>query len=346
MTQKLNVITGATGLIGSHIAEQLRAAGERVRALVRPGSDTAFLRSIGVELAEGDLHEPTSLLRACDGADIVYHCAARVGNWGAWSEFEHDTIVPTNNVVAACQQADTPRLLHVSSVAAYGHPRPGPGEEVEESAPLGQNYWLWDYYARSKVLAEEIVRAFPRLTIVRPSWTYGPRDRVTIPRVVPALLAGRVPIIGSGDNVLNIIYAGDVAAGAILAANHPGAVGQVYNLSGLGQITQRDLLDVLADALGLPRIRKRVPYFLALRFAFLKEAFAKALRRRQPPTITRHVVSLITRRTEFSIAKARRELGWQPHVHIREGIPKALAWYQTVAPELLRNLTFTAFANK
>lgn len=346
MSQKLNVITGATGLVGSHIAEQLRGAGERVRALVRPGSDTAFLQNIGVELSEGDLLDPDSVTRAVDGAGIVYHCAARVSNWGPWSEFERDTAAPAGNVVAACRRAGQPRLLHVSSISVYGHPTLRPGESVAEDAPLGQNYWVWDYYARSKVLAEEIAGDYAPLTIVRPSWIYGPRDRITIPRLVPALLAKRVPIIGPGDNVLNIIYAGDVAAGAILAANHPGAVGQAYNLCSEGEITQLDMLNAMTDALGMPRITRRVPFGLALRFAFLKEVVAKMLRRREPPTISRFIVYLVGRRTQYSIEKARRELGWRPQVNIQDGVHRSLTWFHNVAPDVLPNLTLPILATK
>src|SRR5438132_11986401 len=82
MTEKLNVITGATGLLGSHVAEQLVARGERVRTLVRRDSNIAFLQQLGVELAWGDLQDPNSLREAFAGADVVYHCAAKVGEWG------------------------------------------------------------------------------------------------------------------------------------------------------------------------------------------------------------------------------------------------------------------------
>ncbi|MCI0684479.1 MAG: NAD-dependent epimerase/dehydratase family protein [Gemmataceae bacterium] len=346
MSQRLSVITGATGLVGSHIAEQLRGGGERVRALVRRGSDTAFLQSIGVELTEGDLLDPDSVARAVEGADVVYHCAARVSNWGPWSEFERDTATPANNVVAACRRAGQPRLVHVSSISVYGHPTIRPGDSVAEDAPLGQNYWVWDYYARSKVLAEEVARTYAPLTIVRPSWIYGPRDRITIPRLVPALLGRRVPIIGPGDNFLNLIYAGDVAAGAILAAHHAGAVGQAYNLCSEGEVTQLDMLNAMCDALGIPRITRRVPFGLALRFAFLKEAFAKLLRRREPPTVTRFIVYLVGRRTQYSIDKARRELGWRPHMNIQEGLHRSLTWFHQVAPDVLPSLTLPVLATK
>lgn len=323
----INLVTGARGQLGSHIAEQLRAAGQPVRALVRPGGDTAFLRDIGVELVDGDLADPDAVRRAVAGAGVVYHCAARVSDWGAWSAFEREAVTSTRNVVEACRSADVRRLLHVSSISVYGHPKLAPGQSITEDTPLGQGFWMWDYYPRAKLLAEEIAREFPRVTVVRPSWIYGPRDRITIPRVVPALLERRVPIIGRGDNLLNIIYAADVAAGAILAANHTNAVGQTYNLCSEGEVTQRDLLNALTDSLSLPRVTKRVPYGLAIRFAFVKEAIARLLRRSKPPTITRRAIYLVGRSTQFSIAKARRELGWEPRTGIRDGVRRTLEWY-------------------
>src|SRR6266404_2937334 len=120
---KLNVITGATGQLGSHIAEQLRTAGEQVRALVRPGSDTRFLSEIGVDLAFGDLGERASIRKAVAGASIVYHCAARVSDWGPWSTFEKEVVQSTRNLVEACRAEKVGRLLHVSSISVYGHPK-------------------------------------------------------------------------------------------------------------------------------------------------------------------------------------------------------------------------------
>jgi 2-alkyl-3-oxoalkanoate reductase len=327
MTEVINLITGARGQLGSHIAEQLRAAGVPVRALVRPGKDAAFLRGLGVELIEGDLRDPATVRQAVAGAGVVYHCAARVSDWGPWSVFEEEAVTATRNLVDACKTANVGRLLHVSSISVYGHPKLGPGDSITEDVPLGQRFWMWDYYPRAKLMAEQIAREFPRVNVVRPSWLYGPRDRVTIPRIVPAVLARRVPILGSGDNLLNIIYAGDVAAGAILAANARQALGQAYNLCSEGEATQRDLLNAMTDALALPRVTKRLPYFVAMRFAFLQEAFARLLRRGTPPTITRRAVYLVGRSTRFSIAKAAAQLGWRPHTRIQDGVRRTLEWF-------------------
>lgn len=325
---KLNVLTGATGQLGSHIAEQLRSAGEAVRAFVRPGSDTAFLQQIGAEIVSGEMTDSSAMRQAVAGADIVYNCAARVSDWGPWAAFEAEAAACTRNLLDACRAQNVSRLLHVSSISVYGHHKLAPGEEITESTPLGKKFWLWDYYPRAKLLAENMVWELGQnVTVVRPSWIYGPRDRITIPRVVAALQAGKGMVVGKGDNLLNIIYAGDVAAGAILAANRPEARGQAYNLCSRGEVTQRDLLNTMTDALKLPRVAKSVPYGLALRFAFMQEAIARLLRRAKPPTVTRRAIFLIGRSPHYSIAKAREQLGWQPRVPIQEGVRKSLEWY-------------------
>jgi nucleoside-diphosphate-sugar epimerase len=327
MAAKLNVITGATGLLGSHVAEQLVGRGERVRALVRPASDVTFLRALGVELVEGDLAQPETLPRAVAGADVVYHCAARVGDWGPWRRFKAEIIDATANLLGACRTAGVGRVLHVSSIIVYGHPRER-GDLFTEDEPLGQNFWVWDYYCRAKVEAERLCQAYRGdVTVVRPSWMYGPRDRTSLTRVLKALQARRVAIIGKGDNRLNIVYAADVADGAIRAANHPGGVGRAYNLSSPGEVTQREFLDHLTAKLGLPAIRRRVPYRVAFWGGFLAEIIGRAIRLKRPPHFTRYAVALIGRSVRFSTERARQELGWAPRAGWEEGVRRTLEWH-------------------
>jgi nucleoside-diphosphate-sugar epimerase len=323
----LNVLTGATGLLGSHLAEQLAARGERVRAVVRAASDTARLRRLGAELVEGDLNRPASLAKAVAGADVVYHCAARVGDWGPWRAYKANILDATRHLLDACRAAAVGRLLHVSSIGVYGHlgDRDRP---ITEDEPLGQNPWVWDYYPRAKLLAERLVRQYPGpWTIVRPTWLYGPYDRNTLPRVLKAMRAGRVAVIGAGDNLINIVYAGDVADGCVRAANHPAAAGQAYNLSSLGELTQRQFIDKLSEVLDLPRVHKHVSFRTAFWGGFFSEFVGRVIFLRRPPHITRHVVSLVGRSTRFSIDKARTQLGWTPRVGVEEGLRRTLEWY-------------------
>jgi len=326
----MNLITGATGLLGSHIAAKLRAAGQDVRALVRPSSDTTFLEGLGVEKAVGDVCDSDSLARAAEGVRTVYHAAARVGDWGPWQEFVRLTIDGTRNVVAAAAGAGVGRLLHISSISAYGHPD-GEGLVLDETAPLGQDLHRWSYYSRTKVAAEHVVwaaheRGDVPVTVVRPSWLYGERDRASMPRLIRAIRAGKAKLIGDGDNRLNLTYAGNEADGCILAAESGQAVGQAYNLCNDGQITQAGYLNAIADVLGAEPVARKVPYKVAYGAAFLMELFGHAVRRTSPPLVTRYSVWLMGRRCLFSTEKIRRELGYRPAVGYAEGIPRAVEW--------------------
>jgi 2-alkyl-3-oxoalkanoate reductase len=339
MSAKRNVVTGATGLLGSHLVERLVARGERVRALVRPTSDRSLLPQLGAEVTVGDLHEPETLTRAVAGADVVYHCAARVGDWGSWADFRAQVIDATRNLVGACRAGEVGRLLHVSSVAVYGHP---PRKEwITEDEPLGQRLRFLDHYCRAKVRAEQLVwRSGLGVTVVRPSWIYGPRDRNSLPRLANALRGGWVKIQGAGDNPLNLVHAEDVAEGAVLAANHPDARGRAYHLCSEGGITQRQFLDTLSDALGLPRVERHVSPALAYLGGLLGDIVARLFRWDRPPYVSRYSVSLIARPANYSVARAQQELGWEPHVNPREGLRAAVAWlrqHQEQTPRVADN---------
>ena len=124
----VSVITGATGLVGSHIAEQLCERGVAVRALVRPGSDTRFLKTLPVELLVADLHDLRRSPRALQNAGPVYHCAAFVRDWGTWPEFYEGTVEITRRMVAACREAGAGRFVHVSSISVFGNPPESSGQ--------------------------------------------------------------------------------------------------------------------------------------------------------------------------------------------------------------------------
>jgi nucleoside-diphosphate-sugar epimerase len=168
-----------------------------------------------------------------------------------------DTVGGTQAVVDACVALSVPRLICISTISVYGHPPPRAGG-ITESEPLGQHPWWWDYYIRAKVLAEELLWREHMLrgltvTVIRPGWIYGPRDRSRIFKLVNALRWYRMPILGWGDNRLNLTYAGNVADACILAAKERCAIGQAYNVSHDGPITQLDFLRLLAGELNVPR---------------------------------------------------------------------------------------------
>jgi nucleoside-diphosphate-sugar epimerase len=327
------LVTGATGLLGSHLAERLREHGYAVRALVRPTSRTDFLRALGVELFEGDLTNPVDCARAVDGVEYVFHSAAKVGDWGKWDEFQVGCIDATRTLATASAKAGVSRFLHISSTSAYGHPQDQEAP-IDESAPLGQNVWYWDPYTWSKVECEQLLWGLAgtdglSLTVIRPSWLFGERDRTTIPRLLPAFRAGKVLIVGPGDNPLSAVYAGTVADAAILAVENPGSRGEAYNITSHGPITQRAFLDLIADAAGTPRATRHIPYKLAYFGGMLYETGGRLRGRPTPPRVTRYGSWLLGRRLSYSTEKARTKLGWTPAPTYAESIGRTLGWFRS-----------------
>ena len=326
----MNLVTGATGLLGSHVVEKLLEAGRPVRALVRRSSDTRFLDSLGVEKAIGDITEPASLTDAMRGVETVYHVAAQVGDWGPWRRFVAVTIDGTRNMLAAAGNAGVKRFLHVSSISAYGHPNQE-GLVLDETAPLGVGLHKWSYYSRAKAEAEKLVwqacrRGDVPVTVVKPSWLYGPRDRASMPRLIRAIKAGKAKLIGDGTNRLNLTYAGNEAEGCILAATNERSLGESYNLSCDGEITQGEYINKIAQCIGAKPVTGKVPYRVAYSAAFLMEFFGHALGRKEPPLVTRYSVWLMGRRCFFSCDKARRELSWRATIGYDEGIQRSVKW--------------------
>lgn len=327
----MNLITGATGLLGSHIAEQLVKRGQKVRVLVRKSSDTSFLDSLGCEKAFGCLSDPASLKAACAGVQTVYHAAAKVGDWGQWEEFQTYTIDGTRNLLEAACQNSVKRFLHISTISVYGYVD---GDvTVDETFPVGQNLYRWAYYSKAKVAAEQIVREYHasgriQCTIIRPSWLYGERDRASIARMVKSIENNSVKLINGGNTRLSLSYAGNVAEGCILGATKDEAIGQTYNCCSDGDITQRQYFQMVAAAIGKKETNwKSVPYAVAKNVGLLLECIGRLTGRKDPPFVSRYAVWLMGRKAQFSCAKARKELGWVSSVDYATGIPRTVKWY-------------------
>jgi len=252
-------LTGGTGLLGSHVAEQLRERDVRVLALQRPSSDTRFLESLGCEIVEGDVREgPEALAPKAAGCEAAVHSAALVYAGESWPAVREVNVEGTRNVVAGAALAGARRAVHVSSVAVYGRTVGVAHESVPLDAPLRSA----DLYARSKREAERVAEEAARehhidLTTVRPSVIYGERDRLFIPRLARLATLPRIPLLGDGRNRVPVVYAGNVARGIVTILVGRGA-GGTYNLSEDEPLTQRGLLGGFARGLG------RDPRFLSI----------------------------------------------------------------------------------
>jgi nucleoside-diphosphate-sugar epimerase len=318
-------ITGATGLVGSHAAEEALRRGHRVKALVRASSDTRWLDRWGVEKVPGDLENADSLKGGCAGADWVFNCAAKVGDWGTLAEFRRLNVEAFRLLLDAAVGAGVRRFVHVSSLGVYeGRDHFGTDETV---APARQSL---DAYTRSKVEAEELAldyfceRHLP-VSVVRPGFIYGPRDRTVLPKLLDALRRGRFFYFGSGDQVLNSIYVKNLVQGIFLAAEAPGAVGEVFNLTDGERVTKRQFVGRVAELAGLKPPRRKIPLWLAWRLAVLMEWSARRRNSPVPPLVNRARYKFLGLNLDYSIEKARRVLGYDPKYTTAEGLAEAMA---------------------
>jgi len=201
------LVTGATGLLGSHLVDLLVERGERPRALVRPGESTEGLVESGAEIHVADLRDAGAVRSAMDGVDEVLHCAARTGPWGPEAEYESTNVRGLETVVRTALSAGARRIVHVSSITVHGNDVRG---LADETTPLRTES---NPYSRSKVVGEQLLKRMIEqegapVTIVRPGWIYGPRDVASFARFATMIRDGKMVMIGSGRNHVPLIYVG------------------------------------------------------------------------------------------------------------------------------------------
>jgi nucleoside-diphosphate-sugar epimerase len=324
------LVTGATGMVGSYIVEQLRAQGWTARALVRRAEGAEWLEGLGAERAVGSLDDATSLREAARSCDVVFHAAAAIGSGGEWESYRRSNVLGTANVIAAAASAGA-RLVHVSSTAVFGRDRYR-GEPLDENAPLSILPES-DVYGRSKQEAERAVLLAHQAgkvwaTVVRPPVMYGRRDRQFVPRVGPVLTRGFFPLIGGGRARLTMVHAGNVADGAVLAAISDCAGGQVYHLTNDHPVDAALLVECARRGLEREIWAPVVPLAVgASGFA----ALAVALRLIGRGDLARHAggtFEMLTRDNPFTSARAVRELGWAPKVLPAVGLTDAFGWWR------------------
>lgn len=320
------LITGGSGFLGSHVAEQLSRAGRKVRALVRKSSDTSFLRTLpNVELVEGAVDDRASVLAAAKGVTGIVHAAGLVKARNP-EEFMRVNAGGTENLLAAAlENRDTlKRFVLVSSLAAV-RPSDGAGNPIPEDAeprPV-------THYGRSKLAAERAALAkkdeLP-ITILRPPAIYGPRDR-EIFAFFKSIKLGLLPLLGSTQNRLSMIYGADCGAACIAALDRDTPSGSVYHIDD-GKVHTMEELIVLAEAaMGRrAKIRMHLPRPLVATAALGSELYGRLTN--TAVMLTRDKLNELFEQWVCDSTRARRELDWKPEVPFEEGIKLTIAWYK------------------
>ncbi|ALN58957.1 NAD-dependent epimerase/dehydratase family protein [Lysobacter yananisis] len=322
------VVTGATGFLGGALARHLAATRpwQQVVGLGRDAGRGRALQAQGVEFHALDLTDEAAVHRVLRGADTVVHCAALSSPWGRREAFVAANITATEHVVAACIARQVRRLVHISTPGIYHDGAPHLGIREDHRLPAKPV----NDYAATKLVAERLV--FERCAAggvsalaLRPRAIFGPGDSAILPRLAQALRAGRLRRIGDEACMVDLSYIDNVVDATVLAMDASWRLGgRVYNISNGEPVAIWNVIDRLADALSLPRPRKRVPKPLALALASAVEAFHRRFRPDAEPPLLRYGVELLSVDMTLDIARAREELGYRPRVNMDEALDKTL----------------------
>lgn len=325
-----SLVTGAAGFLGGHLIDMLLERGDDIRALVQPGQDTTHLQKLsGVEIYQGDLTNTTSLKRAVQGIQRVYNVAAKTGPWGPETLYQHVNVRGLSDLVLAAMEAGVQRIIHTSSITIYGHNLQG---IITEDAP----YYTEDNpYSRSKIAGEQLLARLVQnhhapVVIVRPGWIYGPRDYASFSRFVRLVASGKGFLLGDGKNIVPMVYVRDVAQ-SLIKAGDAGlkTIGRAYTIVNDQRVTQSEYLNTIAEMIQKPHISRSIPFAPVHSIARCTEMLWRILdpRRKVSPPLSSYGVALLGRSQQFSIDRARHELGFFPVFDIQHGIAEGVEWY-------------------
>lgn len=328
MPPKRMLVTGASGMVGRHVVRRAVKDGYRIRALVQNGHKATPIDGLGCEIVYGDLTQAETVPPLVEGVDVIVHTAGKVGDWGPFEEYKAINQDAVETLLEAVRQRSESldRFVHISSLGVY---RWGDHHGEDETVP--PDYVGYDGYTTTKAQAELVCQRYidehslPVVTI-RPGFMYGEGDRHVLPRVVETLRTRRMMMIGDGKNVLDNLYVGNLAHAVLLAVENPAAIGQIYNIRDERLIDRNEYIGTVCEAIGTPMPR-RVPCWVAKNAIKPLAHVARMIGKKNPPLVTKPRYKFMALNLEYSIEKAKRELGYSPRFDFTEGMPIALEPY-------------------
>lgn len=321
------VVTGGGGFIGSAIVRRLIAAGDQVTVTGR--STYPQLSKLGVNCLQGDIGDQRFMDRACVGADLVFHVAAKAGIWGLWQEYVWTNVHGTATVIRSCRKNGVPALVYTSTPSVVFDRQDLQG--VDERVPYAKRTLC--HYATSKIIAEKLILKAnsPELltTAIRPHLVWGPGDPHLLPRLLKRGRLRQLKVIGNGQNRVDIAYIDNVVQAHLLVANNlqgvATAAGRPFFIGDRKPVVLWDWLNDLFVASGIAPVDKRVPFVFAYIMGGLFEAAHNALHLAGEPKMTRFIALQLARSHWFSHQAAAAVFNYQPVVQAAEGVERYLS---------------------
>jgi nucleoside-diphosphate-sugar epimerase len=317
-------VTGGSGFVGGALIRRLVGDGWTVRGLARSERAESAVREAGAEPVRGDVSDVAAMRSGADGAEVTFHAAARVGDWGRPEEFEQVTVQGTRNALQASREAGVRRFVHVGTEAALMAGQPL--VNVDETAPLRPDSPA--PYPWSKAKAEQAVRDANgdgfETVVIRPRFVWGHGDTVLLPRMVEMVEQGKWAWIGGGGQLTATAHIDNVAHGLVLGATR-GKPGGVYFITDGDPVVFRDFVSDLLRTQGVEPPTRTLPAGVAKAVAATGETIWKTFRLGGAPPLTRFTVWVSSQECTIDISRARSELDYVPVKTREEGLAELTA---------------------
>jgi nucleoside-diphosphate-sugar epimerase len=312
-------VTGGSGFVGGALIRRLVRDGWTVRALARSDSSEAAVRDAGAEPVRGDVSDVAAMRAGADGAEVTFHAAAKVEDWGRPEDYEQVTVQGTRNALQASRDAGVRRFVHVGTEAALMAGQPL--VNVNEDAPLRPDSPA--PYPWSKAKAEQAVRDANgdgfETVVIRPRFVWGKGDTVLLPRIVQMVKSGKFAWIGGGGQLTATAHIENVTEGLVLGATKA-APGGVYFVTDGDPVGFREFVSELVRTQGVEPPTRSVPAGVAGAVAVAGETIWKTFRLGGAPPLTRFTVWVSSQECTIDISRARSELGYAPVKTREEGL--------------------------
>jgi 2-alkyl-3-oxoalkanoate reductase len=315
------LVTGGGGFLGKAVVRQLLERGDKVRTTNR--NTYPDLDKLGVEQIRGDIGITSDALKAVEGCDIVYHVAAKAGMWGLYDDYYYSNVVGTENIIKACREKGVGKLVYTSSpsVIFSGDDMQG----VNESVPYPEKFLA--NYPKTKAMAERLVikanDAGLATVSLRPHLIFGPGDNHLFPGIIKRAEAGRLIIVGTGKNLIDLVYVDNAARAHLQAGDKlfPGSAvaGKVYFISNGEPITLEDSFNKIMKIIGKPPVTRHINAKLAYYGGAILETIYGLLRIKSDPLVTRFIAHELSSSHWFDISAAKRDFGYNPSISVDEG---------------------------
>ncbi len=325
------LVTGGTGFIGIPLVKKLHDLGHNVKLLIRESSNTTPFKDLGnIDYVIGDVQDISSLEKAVNKVEAIYHLAAYTGIWAKDKSIYYDINVKgTENIVIVALKNDL-KLFYVSSFTAIG---PTPPEPVDESF---ENEIFFMEYEKSKFQAKKLVKSYIpkglKAMIFYPGIVYGPGDFNIFGRMLYDVMRGKMFPLGicpgKGDSMTCLSYVYDTSNALADVINREDLFGEDFILGG-ENVKFKEYLDLIAK-IGRDKKAIKLPFAFAMVYAWLLEV--KARFTKKDPFLTRPTLRAIKYHRSYSSKKAIDKFGYNI-TPLREGLEETIKWYKEYSEE-------------